>query len=414
MAENFYNAFRQGIEDARRDRSYNAFRSAYGDVAKDPAELRQLQQYEQSAQTFPSALEGQRLGNASTEQQIAASQQAQELNAAREAAQTQKNRSGALLSGALFIQNARKRDLNADVGQLFDRVAPTLGLSPEEVAQAREVVVSDPGAADDIVTAFRLQQSAQGGDTAAMKELEFVNGLPPDQQQTFWRLKRANADPEIAASIAGAQATARQAAELSYAAPITSARNAAELQYAAPIAAAKAGGTAQGDIAGKAAATLDDVEVTYNATKDRITELRALPGLDAIFGAPTITKAIGKGGLGAIPFQFPGTAAADAASRLEALKAQLRLQAYDVLRGTGPVSNVESEFAASAFATLDRSTSKEAFDRELVRLDKFLAVRMTSARVKAGKGAPPAPQDNPHVEGSNIILKWNPSTGRLE
>jgi hypothetical protein len=108
---------------------------------------------------------------------------------------------------------------------------------------------------------------------------------------------------------------------------------------------------------------------------------RALAEIQAIRNHPG--KAWGLGVTGPIAGQFP-TEAKDFLGRVEQLKNQTFLQAYNTLRGGGQISNVEGEKAQQAQARLDPKNTK-GFDTALADLEKQLRGDLEIAQRKVNR-----------------------------
>ncbi len=398
----------------RKKAAYDALHKVYGDVAGDPEAAQQLQATAQGAEAFPLIQQGR--------------QQAIDLSAAKmredQATTDEKQRqtrSGAVVSSALFIKNALERDPNADVGALYDRVSPILGLDPQTNAQTRAALVADPKSAGDIVTAFRLKQAAGAGDPSAVREYQYFSTLPPAEQTNYLRVKRANATPEIAGQIAGAQTEARQAVNLNYAQPIAEAQGTGR-------ALGKVKGEAEGqsvhgveDIA-KAQATANNNELRFDAAETNLKQ--ASDWSD-------------KAGMLATASQFvPNSAGSNFVSALNSVHSDIVnnvIQNYKETTPQGQASGVgrilasEIKLWQDAYAAVNLRQSPSVRKENIRRLTEVTkALRQTSQEYfksvygiegKAGgdkASAPAAGGQGSRTEGDNVILKWNPAKGDFE
>lgn len=384
----------QGQAAKRRAAADAALVAAYGDTAGNPEAAASLQRTKQQAQSFPVEQQKAELSVQGAQQDLSDAQA--------------KARNDALLRAYRGTQAAI--DAGKDPIPVATHFLQQLKVPPETAAAALEELKRDPASVARGIAA--LSAPANGADSSRFQFFQDPSG----------NVYRAGASGEAEAVTAGGQPLQGYQSQQGQQRidqgeqRLTQARELAQPSFKGQVSAAQKAG----EVRGTAAATLPEVETNYAAVKDRITEIRGLPGAAAIFGTPSVAKAIGSGGFGVVPFQFPGSEAANAASRLDGLVSQLRLQAYDVLRGTGPVSNAEGQFAGDAMAALGHAQSYDSFTKELDRLDKFLDRRVTAFKRKAGQApATETPAANPtdtsgRVEGQNIILKWNPATGRVE
>lgn len=109
----------------------------------------------------------------------------------------------------------------------------------------------------------------------------------------------------------------------------------------------------------------------------------------AATGAPGAKKLLGEGGFGQLG-TLPSSAARDWAEDLSAVaEGDLRTQAIEILRGTGPITEKESEFVAAGFGNLSRGQSWPQLKRELEDLRAYmLALSGAAQRRAAGENVP--------------------------
>lgn len=139
-----------------------------------------------------------------------------------------------------------------------------------------------------------------------------------------------------------------------------------------------------GKAQGESTAGMADAIAKSEQTLSAIAGIRNHPGRSS-WGAQGSTAAwpiIGNG--------LPGTEGRDFVARVDQLKGQSFLEAFNMLRGGGAISEVEGRTATDAIARLDRAQSKEGFDAALNDLEKVIRSGMERARKKAG-GSTPAP-----------------------
>lgn len=92
-----------------------------------------------------------------------------------------------------------------------------------------------------------------------------------------------------------------------------------------------------------------------------------------------------------------GTKEADFKVRLEQIKGQTFLQAFNSLKGAGQITEVEGQKATQAIARLDASQSEKEFDTALDDLSSVIDQGLIRAKTKA-KGS----SNNPKIESNNI------------
>lgn len=410
MGNEFGNAFstmqqtlQRGRADTRKERAYNAFRAAYGDQAGDPEAAIQLHALEQAKVNAPLNTEHLRLSNE-------AAQQGVDLSNTREAEQKRKTNAGGLLSGALFIHSARQRDPNADVGALFDRIAPSLELDPASASQVRQQLVDDPGAAEDLITAFRIKQGAEKGDPAAVQEYQYYVNLPDADKPKYLQLKRANATPAIAGQTAAAQAEAR---------------NASNLASAAPIAAAKAAGKVQGEIVAQDLAPSNTGKVKIAAAIDASDQSFDIAD-KAIDTALSDTGWLSAGPLSALP-DFLNPQAANLRNELITVQSKIVLDTIQEMKnasktgatGMGALSDREGQLIQARLGAVLQSTTPARLRKSLRDLQTQMAAsrgrvkRALETELKKGQTAAAPAKGGPNADGG-IDLVWNAEKGDFE
>jgi flagellar protein FlgJ len=80
----------------------------------------------------------------------------------------------------------------------------------------------------------------------------------------------------------------------------------------------------------------------------------------------------------------------DALARYKQLQGQAFLQAYNLLKGGGAITDIEGKKAESAMARLDRAQSEDTFKEALKDFRDAIESGITKLKAKAGAG-PVAP-----------------------
>ena len=141
---------------------------------------------------------------------------------------------------------------------------------------------------------------------------------------------------------------------------------------------AKKAAETKGDEQGKQAATLPS---TLQRADD------ALASIEAVKNHPGKKYSVGV--LGVVP-GIPGTQQKDFVTRVDQLKGQNFLQAYQLLRGAGAITEIEGKKAENAQARLDRAQTPEAFDAALNDLETIVRNGRKNAGTLAGGAPTPA------------------------
>lgn len=170
-------------------------------------------------------------------------------------------------------------------------------------------------------------------------------------------------------------------------------------------AAQKAAGTAAGDAQGQAAAGLSKSEDAANTALSQIQELRSSPDKSRGTGMSSVFNGI------------PGTRGRDFQARVDQLKGGAFLQAYQSLRGTGAISEIEGKKAENAITRMDTSLSEEEFNKALDEFESIIKIGVQRQRNMAGgnttQPTTPGPaQGAPPASGSNRI-RYDANGNRL-
>lgn len=213
----------------------------------------------------------------------------------------------------------------------------------------------------------KIVMGKMGGESPAnVREWQYYNQLGPDQQAAYRQMRRADktvdtgtefvnisnpAAPRIAKDVAGAASLKEQ-------------------------------GKAQGQAAVELPAVLqraDDALAT-------IEKLRSHPG-----------REWGTGAAGFLP-GIPGTAQKDFVELNEQAKGGAFLQAFQLLKGGGAITNIEGDKATKAIARLDRTQTKQGYMDALKDLEAVIRSGAERARAKAQGIAPQQQAPVPKAE----------------
>jgi hypothetical protein len=203
---------------------------------------------------------------------------------------------------------------------------------------------------------YKARQSGGMGDMpAAVKEWLVYQNMTPEQKEAYINMKRA--DPY-------------------------------ETAYARSM------GTEQG----KLQLDAPTIELNSNYLLDTIQRLENSEGFDAIFGAPSLGKAL-QGGTGAGP-SIPWGPAANAKTLRDQIGSQSFLEMYDRLRGAGNIATVEGEKGAQAFVNL-KSTQDPKQARESLKIIKDVIKKGQENLKKKLNTQPQLPASSPQLPMSS-------------
>lgn len=203
---------------------------------------------------------------------------------------------------------------------------------------------------------YKARQGGGMGDMpAAVKEWLVYQNMTPEQKEAYINMKRA--DPY-------------------------------ETAYARSM------GTEQG----KLQLDAPTIELNSNYLLDTIQRLENSEGFDAIFGAPSLGKAL-QGGTGAGP-SIPWGPAANAKTLRDQIGSQSFLEMYDRLRGAGNIATVEGEKGAQAFVNL-KSTQDPKQARESLKIIKDVIKKGQENLKKKLNTQPQLPASSPQLPMSS-------------
>ena len=113
---------------------------------------------------------------------------------------------------------------------------------------------------------------------------------------------------------------------------------------------------------------------------DLIQQIEQSPGLEAVVGAPNPFQ-------GRIPLigNIPGSPAADFQAKLDQLGGKQFLEAFEILKGGGAITQIEGEKATNAIARMQTSQSEKAFREALAELRGIVVRASERAQAKAGR-----------------------------
>lgn len=153
----------------------------------------------------------------------------------------------------------------------------------------------------------------------------------------------------------------------------------------------QAAATASGEIAGKtvsqAKVDLPKMEQQGKIMIDLLDKLENHPGLEGVVGVPSIAGAL----------HIPGTKEADFRARLDQIKGQQFLQAYQNLKGGGQITEVEGTKAENAIARMNTAQTEKEFKSAIDEFRSVINGSLERTRQQAGGGGttPTSPAQPP-------------------
>lgn len=140
----------------------------------------------------------------------------------------------------------------------------------------------------------------------------------------------------------------------------------------------KAGGSAQGKL---------EAEAAFDAPKAIAQGEQTIKLVDDLLKAPGFKQAVGTSRIAGVQL-IPGTAAKDFDIRLDQLKGQQFLQAFETLKGGGQITEAEGKKATDAIARMNASGSEDEFKKAANEFQAVIAQGVERARQRI-QVAPP-------------------------
>jgi hypothetical protein len=279
---------------------------------------------------------------------------------------------GAMNAGRQAQSDGLQSALQAQLmrSQIAKNERPNLPTSAEEFEYFKNLSPEDQ--------AIFNSMKAKAGP-AAIQEFEYFKQLPTEDQQTYIKLQRQPTVPKVV-MIGNVPHLVD---------PVTGTRTPLstleqEATGAGAVAAATAGGKVEGETTSTAKFDLPRIEDNASQTLTLLDRLKNHPGRKMATGASS-----------AIPVdKLPATEARDFVALLGQLRGKQFLEAFNMLKGGGQITEVEGAKAESAIATIqDRGQSEEAYLQAIEDLRGVINSGVTRARQKAGGGSSPKPTE---------------------
>lgn len=205
----------------------------------------------------------------------------------------------------------------------------------------------------------RTRVADSGGESpSTIREWKYFNSLPPEDQQRYLTMKRAQKYYDTGTEFVLPNPSAPSEALGSIRKDVAGAAREREL----------------GKTQGESITDLPRVEDNAALALQTIGQIRSHPG-----------KRYGVGVMGVLP-GIPGTEQRGFVNLVEQARGKVFLEAFNSLRGGGQITEKEGEKATAALARLDRAQSQQDFDTALKDLEDVIKRGVNRARQKAGQG----------------------------
>lgn len=225
---------------------------------------------------------------------------------------------------------------------------------------------------------------------SAIREAQMVAAMSPEQQKLYFATKRAGNVFDV-----GGVPNYLPSGGPAVASPVQLATPEAVAANKEMQAAGAAAGTETGKAQAQAQIDLPKVRQDGEYMLSLLEGLKNDPGKSYAVGASSV-----------LPI-MPGTTAAGFKARLKQIEGAQFLQAYETLKGSGQITEVEGEKATSSIARMSRAQREQDFDAAVDEFAGIVRQLMSRAAAKAGGGV------STPIPGSRR-LKYNPVSGEFE
>lgn len=231
----------------------------------------------------------------------------------------------------------------------------------------------------------QAQQQLTGQDPAAIKEWQVYNSMPVEDQQRYLQMKRADQIMNLGGQMAvrnplgGIQeqytVTPKETETPLYKANIEAETEKAK-QYQDFL-------SNYGTKKQTAQGMLDSMQGLVDAEGNLTPDVRAVVGAKNIFRGSIPFTVDPETGL---PATVSGSPAASGKAKIEQLRNQSFLEAYESLRGAGALTNIEGEKGTKAKARIDAAQDEESFQQGVKDLQEVVAAglkRLNDKQIEA-------------------------------
>lgn len=205
----------------------------------------------------------------------------------------------------------------------------------------------------------------------SVKEWEYFEKLPKDDQQRYLSMKRQEQFLNLGGSYAQPMPGVPGAISSEFAKTVPPEQ---QPDLKAAQAAATTGATIKAKEEAEAKSTLPQYMADAEEQIQLIDEMLSHPGLGYAVGKTSVMPIV------------PGTDAKDFVARLDQLKGKQFMEAYKTLKGGGQITEVEGKKATEALARMDRGTSEREFKKASRDFQKIIIKGLERAKMKAKYG----------------------------
>lgn len=220
---------------------------------------------------------------------------------------------------------------------------------------------------------MKERQSLTGQDPAAIREWQVYNSMSPEDQQRYLQMKRSDQIMNLGGSMAVRNPMGGIMEQYTVTPKISETP-----EFEASVKAAQKTAEIKAEDIAKAQSGLGNSQEQTNQMLDLLNEIEGHKGLSAVVGVPNPLQ-------GRIPFvgNVAGSPAADFQTKLDQLGGKQFLQAFEILKGGGAITQIEGEKATNAIASMQTAQSEDQFIQSLNTFKEIVQRAAKRAQAKA-------------------------------
>jgi hypothetical protein len=229
-------------------------------------------------------------------------------------------------------------------------------------------------------------------DPASIREWQAFNSMPPQDQQRYLQMKRADQVMNLGGSMAVRSPMGGIMEQYTVTPKISETP-----EFEAMVSGAQTAAKLKAEDITNAQTGLGNANEQSRQILDVIGGIEQSPGLSAVVGMPNPLK----GGFGL--FNVPSSPAADFQAKLDQLGGKQFLQAFESLKGGGQITQIEGEKATNAIARMQTSQSETEFRKALSEFKDIV--------IRANQRAQQKAQQDPMAAWQNALTQRQSEIG---
>lgn len=302
-----------------------------------------------------------------------------------------------LSRGLLGLLQGQQLGARLQTNQLQQRIYSERLADSERQNAARQRAAGTLGPLADVAEAyptiaarmFSAQNPEAAVDPSAVREYQYFQKLSPADQQRYIAVKRAQQNVNVGDAVIQPDPInpGKTMGQFAVGAPPKTAIQDDRIVTAPPVVPTQRGGqgVGQGGVADLPLARKDrDLQESKVNVADNM-----LSQIDSILNDKNLPWGTG---VSSVLNKLPGTALYDFQQRVEQLRGQAFLQAFETLKGGGQITQVEGDKATQAIGRLSTAQTTGGFKQALNELRSIVETARARAAGKAGMDVQPAKQ----------------------